>query len=165
MPQALSSIAESFPYPLVDYTKPLVDPCPLKPTGWSNLLAHHPDHTYRHTLLDIIKYGARVGYQGLDQKILSTNLPTATDAPHILQDYLTLQLKKNRVTRLEVLPSRFISSPLGVEPKPSGGWRQIQHLSHPRDKSVNCHIPVEHGALEYTSVDEAIELILHMGRG
>lgn len=42
---------------------------------------------------------------------------------------------------------------------------RIHHLSHPRGKSVNCHIPVEHGTLEYTSFDEAIDLILDMGRG
>ncbi len=30
---------------------------------------------------------------------------------------------------------------------------------------MNCHIPVEHGALEYTSVDEAIDRILSMDRG
>ncbi len=30
---------------------------------------------------------------------------------------------------------------------------------------MNCHIPVGHGALEYTSVDEAIDHILSMGRG
>lgn len=45
------------------------------------------------------------------------------------------------------------------------GWRRIHHLSHPRGRSVNCNIPVEHGSLEYTSVDEAIALVLKRGKG
>lgn len=37
-------------------------------------------------------------------------------------------------------------------------------LLHPRGKSVNCHISVKHGALNYSSIDKAIDLRLDMGR-
>ena len=62
MPQAPLSVAEGSPFPLVDYPKVLVNKPPLKPSGWSQLLALHPDKTFRHTLVDIIVHGARLGY-------------------------------------------------------------------------------------------------------
>lgn len=59
----------------------------------------------------------------------------------------------------------FISSPLGLVPKPDGGWRRIHHLSFPKGLSVNCHIPEEWGSLEYTTFDKAIEAVLRCGPG
>lgn len=46
-----------------------------------------------------------------------------------------------------------------------GKWRRIHHLSHPRGKSVNCHIAEDHGAFEYISVDKAIAVVLEVGQG
>ena len=63
------------------------------------------------------------------------------------------------------MPIHFISSPLGLVPKPNGGWRRIHHLSHPRGSSVNCNIPEEFGTLEYTTFDDAIEMLLKVGPG
>lgn len=98
-------------------------------------------------------------------KILSDNLPGANDAPTVLSKDLEEQITHNRVTKLDVIPEHFISSPLGLEPKPNGKWRRIHHLSHPRGRSVNCHIPIEYGSLESTSVDEAIATLLNIGKG
>ena len=105
-----------------------------------------------------------MGYVCPDQKILSANLPTTTEAPHILEDDLARQLEKYQVERLEAIPDRYILLPLCVEPKLYRGWHQIHHLSYSIGKSMNCHIPVEYEALEYTSIDEAIDHILSMGR-
>lgn len=117
------------------------------------------------TILDIIRFGVRIGYTGPKQRILSCNLPTANNAPEILTQDLEKQITYNRVTRLTTNPAAFISSPLGLEPKLDGGWRRIHHLSHPRGSSVNCHIPRDHGALEYTSIDDAISVLATLGKG
>lgn len=113
---------------------PLVVSGPLKREGWRKRLDTHPDRYYVNMILDIIEYGAKIGYQGPLQQILSKNLSSAT-----------------------------ISSPLGLVPKPNGGWRRIYHLSHPRGSSVNCNIPEEFGTLEYTTFDEAIAMLLKVG--
>ena len=64
------------------------------------------------------------------------------------------------------LPDFFISSPLGLAPKStSGKWQRIHHLSHLWGKSVNCHIAKDHGALEYASIDNAIEAVLMIALG
>lgn len=168
MPSSLSSIAESFPYPLVDYSVPLEMSGPLIATGWEAELEHHPDKLYKTAILDIIKFGAKLGYTGPRQRIISKNLPTANDAPGLLSKDLQTQIELNRVTQVnhDDLPEFLISSPLGLAPKSTPGkWRRIHHLSHPRGKSVNCHIAEDHGALEYTNVDEAIEAVLVVGQG
>ena len=98
--------------------------------------------------------------------ITSANLPTADDVPETLTEDLQLQIRHDRVVCLnQMLPPDSISSPLGLEPKPNGWLEEIHHLSHPRGRSVNCNIPVEHGSLEYTSVDEAISPVLKRGKG
>ena len=129
------------------------------------LLSRHPDKVYVHTLLEIIRSGVKIGYTGPPQKIIGPNLPTANDAPDILTQDLDKQIAHNRVTKLDTIPDAFISSPLGLEPKPDGGWRRIHHLSYPRGSSVNCHIPRDYGALEYTSIDDAIAILLRLGKG
>ena len=66
---------------------------------------------------------------------------------------------------MESLPYRFISSPLGLAPKPNGGWRRIHHLSHPAGRSVNDYIPQQWGSLEYPTIDDAIAKIRYHGQG
>lgn len=125
----------------------------------------HPDKQYTATILDIIKFGAKIGYVGPKQRILSQNLPTAQNAPDVLTMDLETQLAYDRVTRLDTILEWFISSPLGLVPKSNGKWRRIHHLSYPLGKSVNCHIKEKYGALEYTSFDEAVALVIRIGRG
>ena len=38
-------------------------------------------------------------------------------------------------------------------------------LSHPHGKLIDCNIKEEYGALEYTNIDEAIELAIKIGCG
>ena len=90
------------------------------------------------------------------------NLPSANDSMDTLNR--DLQGQKNH-RRIMLVPTpqpgdRFISSPLGLIAK--GGqtntWRRIHHLSFPRGRSVNDHIPPDWGTLEYTSLDEAVAM-------
>jgi hypothetical protein len=154
------------PYPLADTsTSPLQNPGPLNPTAWSRWLANHPDRVYAQVLVDIINYGAKIGYTGPDQTILSRNLASAQESPETLSADLHAQLKKGQLGQLAELPRNFISSPLGLVPKSDGAWRRIHHLSHPQGNSVNDHIPPEWGTLTYTKFDQALQLIAEAGPG
>ena len=54
-------------------------------------------------------------------------------------------------------------SPIGVVPKKEvGQYRLIHNLSYPRDKSVNDHIPDELKTVHYSSIDDAIDIILNL---
>lgn len=128
-------------------------------------MQNHPDKQYKMIIGDIIKFGAKIGYTGPKQRILSDNLLTASDAPDILDEDLQAQISADRVTRLDIMPEYLMSSPLGIVPKSNGKWRRIHHLSHPRGSSVNCNIAEEHGALEYTTFDDAVMAVIETGQG
>lgn len=78
------------------------------------------DRVYVQTLLYIIEYGAKIGYRGPDQLILSENLSSADEAPETLQADLNQQYQCDRLTEVHQIPERFISSPLGLVPKGDG---------------------------------------------
>ena len=55
-------------------------------------------------------------------------------------------------------------SPIGVVPKKEvGQYRLIHHLSYPKDNSINDHIPDVLKTVQYSSINDAIEIILNMG--
>ena len=133
-------------------------------------MQHHPDRRFAKTLVAIMTYGARVEYIGPSQLLLSTNHPSASNAPEVLTTDLQKQMEAHRITRVTGTPTaHFISSPLGLVPKADGGWRRIHDLSYPRAKrtatSVNAYIPEEWGNLEYATFDEAAQALIQQGRG
>ena len=57
-------------------------------------------------------------------------------------------------------------SPIGLVPKSSPGqWRMIVDLSFPRASSVNDGIHSAVASVSYASLDEAVQHILHLGKG
>ena len=164
---SLLHIADTFPYQLLpDSPTPLPHPGPLIPTAWEHLLSDHPDRFYAHTIVQIIRHGARIGYTGPDQIMLSPNLPSANDSVETLSKDLQEQKTHHRLIPIPKLGDRFISSPLGLIPKAeTNTWRRIHHLSFPPGRSVNDHIPAEWGALEYATFDDAVAMVAAAGRG
>ena len=61
--------------------------------------------------------------------------------------------------------TNFMSSGLGVVPKKNGKLRLIHHLSAPVARSINNGIDKEDYSLHYVTVDDAIEIIMRLGRG
>ena len=120
---------------------------PLNPWAWEELFRTHPDRLYARTLVDTIRHGVRIGYEGPDQFIISKNLASANDDPATP----TAGLTQNTHGRLKLIipdPSqRFICSPIGLVLKSDGGWRRIHHLSFPLGSSVNDFIPTKNGVL------------------
>ena len=123
-------ISDTFPYPLVDRLE-LVGSVPLILQGWKKHLISHPDFFFKQTIFDIIEYGAKIGYTGPDQFIIGENLSSATEAPEIITKDLENQIVKDQVTKIDILPPKFISSPLGLVPKPKKGG----------GKFIICHFP------------------------
>ena len=163
-------ISDTFPYKLVpDIPIPHPNPGPPVPAAWERLLASHPDKIYTRTIVQIIQYGARIGYTGPDQFILSTNLPSANNSTDTLDKDISNQRTHNRLIQVPDPRQleRFICSLLGLVPKPgqTETWRRIHHLSSPPGRSVNDHIPNKWGALEYASFDEAVGMVAAAGQG
>ncbi len=113
----------------------------------------------------ILRFGAEIGYKGPQNVlILSENLASAIEDPSIINNKLAEDIQLRRVISVPTPIAPFISSPLGLVPKYDGGFRQIHHLSHPKGKSVNDHIPDGAGELRYTRFYEVLDLILKAGR-
>lgn len=94
---------------------------------------------------------------------MSKNLVSALLDPQIITEKL-----KDDLSSGHVIPATqgysFISSPLGLVPKPNDGLRRIHHLSHSRGSSVNDFIPKKASNLRYTSLKKVTEMILRAGR-
>lgn len=99
------------------------------------------------------------------RKLLAVNLPSATNNPDTLTTNLENQIAAVRLSELSEVRDHFICSFLGLVPKSNGTWRKIHHLSYPYGRSVNCHIPKEWRALEYTTFNEAKLEVIRTGSG
>lgn len=93
---------------------------PFKKKRWKKRLDTHPDCYDLNMILDIIEYRVKIGYQSSLQQIWSKNLFSAINVPDIIFQDLENQIKYNWVSQVDILPAHFISSPLGLMPKPNG---------------------------------------------
>lgn len=97
------------------------------------MLTLYPNPAFSKILCRIAIYSAKIGYEGPAQAIRQPNLVSAREAPLVIDRDLEVNLQKARVAKVQHWRPQFIVSPLGLVPKPSGGYRRIHHLSTPRD--------------------------------
>ena len=97
---------------------------------------------------------------------VSRNLISASQRPEIITANLNKEIQLGRVAGpflSSPLPN-FQCHPIGVVPKKhSTEWRTIYHLSYPEGDSINDHIPKDPYSLQYVRVDDAINIIRHLG--
>ena len=102
-----------------------------------------------------------------DNKI-HPNLKSGKTYPAETQEKINKEMRKGRVAGpFSVVPfSKFVCSPIGIIPKSTPGkFRLIQHLSYPKNDSVNSNIPKEFSSVQYATTDDAIRMILSKGVG
>lgn len=152
-------------FQLYDTSKPPLtnSPSPLIPSAWEHLLQQYPGDLPVH-LLNILRFGAMLGYTGPETLILSPNLPTAALHPEVMDEKIQSDLKRGRVA-IASPAFPFISSPLGFVPKPDGSWRKIHHLSFPEGRSVNDFISPEAAYIQYVSFEKVLQMVLAAGPG
>lgn len=80
------------------------------------LVENYPDGNYQETIPRIIIQGAKIGYCGPKQKIINSNLPSATNDPNTLIADFENQPAANWLTKISDTGDYFISSPLGPAP-------------------------------------------------
>ena len=163
-PPQLRSPQLEFPFTLTKTCQPNVRNCgPLLETGWDHCLQNHPNPGLGITLIDIICYGAFIGYTGAPQFILGENLPSALNNLTSITKAIEKRAATRQILRLTTLPAKYIASPLGLAPKQDGTWRRIHHLSSPSGHSVNDYIPQGWGTLTYTRFDNAVATVQACG--
>ena len=115
-----------------------------------------------------LKTGADIGYTG--SRTARFYLPTALALPEIVSENLTKEVSLGREAAPFSTPPfpNLQVSPIGLAPKKhSTKFRAIFHLSFPKSgvTSINYSISKEDHSLQYITIDNAIERILHHGRG
>ena len=113
-------------------------------------------------------FGFRVHFQGERRFFEPPNLKSAIARPDIVRDKLTKEIHAGRIAGpfcKPPFPSMFCS-PLGIVPKKNPSeFRLIQHLSFPRDSSINDFIPRDFSSVSYASITDAISSLKRAGRG
>lgn len=69
---------------------------------------NHLDSQYCQAIIDIIQFGACIGYTSHRQKILSNNFTSATEDSAILTKDLDDQIANNRVTLVAISWKNFV---------------------------------------------------------
>ena len=90
------------------------------------------------------------------------NLPSCSDAPTVIDEYVQTELRAGRLAGPYPPghPTILKISPIGLVPKKApGSFRIIHHLSFPAGTSVNDCIPREYTTVQYGSIDEAVKII------
>ena len=144
---------------------------PLALDAFEQELLAYPDPAIRDYILSGIAHGFHVGYSNSGKLLRSSNrnLKSASLHKEVIDKYLAKEVALNRVAGPFPIPPihGLHISPFGVIPKRGqpGQWRLILDLSSPRGYSVNDGIPKDPYSLHYTSVDDAIRILLQLGPG
>ena len=131
------------------------------------LLTHHPNPHFVNYLTTGFQFGFSTGHSGLQAAHRAPNLQSALAHPQVITDYLQQEGVAGHTAGPFSTPPlpNFIVSPLGAVPKKrSGKWRLIMHLSHPPGHSINDGIDIADFPLRYSTVYDAMDSVMHLGR-
>jgi len=98
----------------------------------------------------------------------SPNLKSVFEHPDEVNSKLQKEILAGRIVGpLDKPPFKsFRISPLGIVPKRAPGeFHLIHHLSYPSGFSVNDGIPKELASVHYATIDDAVKLIMSLGKG
>eukprot|EP00731_Ephydatia_muelleri_P033273 Em0027g21a len=142
---------------------------PLRWEGWEHALRLHPDRQFVHYIVSGLREGFRVGFNY--SRLCSgrvANMPSAREHPQVVREYLATECAEGRILGPLVASwaDTIYVSRFGVIPKgTTGKWRLILDLSSPSDGSVNDGIDKNLCGLTYATVDQAVDIVLKLGRG
>ena len=132
-------------------------------------LEGHADPHFVTSLCWSLREGFRIGYSGPQTHSLYPNLRSPNLHPDILEQNLLTEVLNGHTAGPFPFPpfKHFRISSLGLVPKKhSNKWCTIFHLSYPKTSSTstNANIPIEDYTLQYITVDNAIHLLLSLGK-
>ncbi|KAK3101439.1 hypothetical protein FSP39_003614 [Pinctada imbricata] len=147
---------------------PQKGPTPISPNKLSLFLHGYPKFELDY-LVNGFKHGFKIGFQRQNFcDMFCNNLKSARQNPSIVTSKIRKEIDMERVMApfsLKPFPIKHCSSLGLVEKKEPGEYRLIHHLSFPEGLSINDAIPEEELFVQYSSVNDAIDLIKKCGRG
>lgn len=153
-----------------DFLSTLKPRTPVNVELLESYLEGHPDPHFVTSLCSGLREGFRIGHSGPRTPSFYPNLRSANLHPDILEQNLLTEVLNGHTAGPFPSPpfKHFHISPLGLVPKKhSNKWRTIFHLSYPKTSStsINANIPIEDYTLQYITIDNAIHLLLSLGKG
>lgn len=143
-------------------------PSPLILDHLQRFMDHHPDKSFAAYVLNGLHNGFHIGFSRSSlTRSTYHNHPSSQERPEVIDRHIIEELRLGRL--VGPLPMSHTSqvqvSPIGLVPKPhSDKWRLVVDLSFPRGHSVNDGICPTLCSLRYASVDNAVDIIMSLGR-
>ena len=134
-------------------------------------LSCHPDQSFASYIRRGFVEGFRIGFDRSAVSLHSDhrNHPSSLANPAVVEAHIQNEIQLGRLVGPipAAMVSQVQSSPIGLVPKSHqvNKWQLIVDLSHPYGHSVNDGILPDLCSLSYSSVDEAVQYILQLGRG
>lgn len=140
---------------------------PIKVNNLHKLVRSYPDRKVAHLLAQGFEGGFLLNYHGPRIKVEFRNMKSAIQHSNELAEKIKKEIDLGRVLGPFSAPpiSNLRCNPVGLLPKKQGGWRMITNLSHPFGESVNDYIDQQFCSVNYSSFDDAINIIQTKGQG
>lgn len=111
--------------------------------------------------------GFKINYTGPRVATKCSNLKSARENELQIVEKVFKEIHAGRVAgpfRSRPFPNLRLS-PIGLVPKKDGSFRLIHHLSFPANSSVNSFIDKSFCSVNYSSLDDAVNLLSLLGTG
>ena len=118
-----------------------------------------------------LSFGFRIGFDRQATQLVSAskNHPSSSANGEAVDSYIQHEVDMGRLVGpvSPLFHHQVQVSPIGLIPKAHqvNKWRMIVDLSAPNGHSVNSGINPGLCSLSYTSIDEAVQMILQLGQG
>ena len=145
-------------------------PSPLNLDVLRTYFRRHPDTQYAAYLAHGLQHGFHIGFSRTSVNLRSAprNHPSSLERTEVVTNHIQEEWRTGRLSGPipQVLTTQVHISPIGLVPKPhSDRWRLIVDLSSPWDHSVNDRISSSSCSIQYASIDNAVDIITHLGCG
>jgi hypothetical protein len=130
-------------------------------------LAHHPDTVFTTRVINMLTFGADIGYTGPRAPRVCPNWASVTEHLPAVEEIIDRDVRLGRKVGPFSTPpfDTYVASPLGAfTKKASSKVRVIHDLSWPPDHSINHHIDTKTYTVKYMAVDDLAAQILTLGR-
>ena len=146
---------------------PAAKPCNINIELFEQLLESHPNRFLVNYIVDGLRNGFDIGFQGQPSASLPKNLKSAEENKCAIQQAIDKEIRRGHTAGPFPSPPFPIThcSPIGAAPKKDGSVRLIMDLSQPRGSSINDFISKEQFSCEYSHFDEATDLLNKLGCG
>lgn len=142
---------------------------PLVLDAWAFYLQDYPDRLFVSSLLHIIEFGANIGFVGPEIVRPCKDLTSALEHLQFMDDAVDKLIANSQVHGPFAAPplESFRCSPLGSVTRKRNPVKRrlINHLSWPRDLSVNDGIPDSEASISYDMFERAIYDLIRSGPG